>query len=578
MEVLVKMKKVLFVATVVKTHIMEFHIPYLKMFKDLGWETAVAARNDYENPKECIIPYCDTYYNVNFERFPLKPSNITAYRQLRKIINENEYDIVHCHTPVGGVLGRLAASQIRKKGAKVIYTAHGFHFFTGASALNWAIYYPIERIMAHYTDALITINKEDYERAKHFKAGKVYYVPGVGIDLKKFHVGHVDKNGKRKELGIAAEDFVLLSVGKLSSMKNHEVIIRSMGELKKQGKLEQIKYIVCGQGELEQYLRKLTEEMEITDSVIFLGYRNDISEICNCSDLFMFMSIQEELPIALMEAMASGLPSVCSVALGNRGLIENGVSGVMIENNIEEVSSVICKLKEDKEFRNNIAIMGKKAIQKFDLLSVENGINKIYKGEGNNYLQIQEVIEGQKLRKEFGIPLDAIVLLSVGEVNKNKNHKVVIEAINNIDNNENIYYVICGRGPLIDMYRELAKKYDIENRIILAGYRTDVVRFYKMADIFLFPSFREGLPVAVMEAMASGLPVIATKIRGSMDLIDDNNNIELLEPSDVEGISSEIKNYIEEPLLMRRGKENQLKSIGFDIETIMEAYKKIYFE
>lgn len=155
-------KKVLFVATVVKTHIMEFHIPYLKMFKEHGWETAVAARNDYENPDDCVIPYCDSYYDIPFERSPIKPGNITSYKKLKKIIGEGAYDILHCHTPVGAMIARLAAIKARKKGTRVIYTAHGFHFFKGAPLLNWLIYFPVEWICSFLTDTLITINQEDY--------------------------------------------------------------------------------------------------------------------------------------------------------------------------------------------------------------------------------------------------------------------------------------------------------------------------------------------------------------------------------------------------------------------------------
>ena len=232
------MKKVLFVATVVKTHIMEFHIPYLKMFKEMDWETAVAARNDYENPADCVIPYCDTYYNIPFARNPLKPGNLKAYTDLKKVIDEGGYDIIHCHTPVGAMLTRLAAKQARKNGTKVFYTAHGFHFYKGAPVINWLLYYPVEKWLSRYTDVLITINKEDYERAKTFKAGRVCYVPGVGIDLKKFNVGYVDKEQKRKEIGVASDDFVLLSVGELIPRKNHEVVIRAMSVLKQNGGLE----------------------------------------------------------------------------------------------------------------------------------------------------------------------------------------------------------------------------------------------------------------------------------------------------------------------------------------------------
>ena len=557
------MKKVLFVATVVKTHIMEFHIPYLKMFKEMGWETAVAARNDYENPADCVIPYCDTYYNIPFERNPLKPGNLKAYKELKHIIDEGEYDIIHCHTPVGAMLTRLAAKQARKKGTKVFYTAHGFHFYKGAPAINWILYYPVEKWLSRYTDVLITINKEDYERAKTFKAGKVCYVPGVGIDLKKFNAGYVNKEQKRKEIGVSADDFVLLSVGELIPRKNHEVVIRALSVLKQLDKLNHIEYVICGRGSYEADLRKLAEGLDVADHVHFLGYRNDISEICNCADLFVFMSHQEGLPVALMEAMACGLPAVCSNIRGNTDLIEDGVTGLLANNTPEEVAQSISKMKSDTALRNRVASAALQKIKQFDLSSVEDEMSKIY-GGGVRNLVLQGVYKGQRIRKELGIPLNAKEILSVGEVNKNKNHKVGIEALAKL-RDKNTYYVICGRGPLMEAHKELAQSLGVGDRVILTGYRTDVADFYKMADVFLFPSFREGLPVAVMEAMASGLPVVATRIRGSSDLVQQGD---LFEPTDVDGIAKAI-----ETLQQSNVKH---ETAVFDIHKVMESMKTIY--
>lgn len=557
------MKKVLFVATVVKTHIMEFHIPYLKMFKEMGWETAVAARNDYENPADCVIPYCDIYYNIPFERNPLKPGNLKAYKELKHLIDEGEYDIIHCHTPVGAMLTRLAAKQARKQGTKVFYTAHGFHFYKGAPAINWILYYPVEKWLSRYTDVLITINKEDYERARTFKAGKVCYVPGVGIDLKKFNAGYVNKEQKRKEIGVSADDFVLLSVGELIPRKNHEVVIRALSVLKQLDKLNHIEYVICGRGAYEADLRKLAEELDVADHVRFLGYRNDISEICNCADLFVFMSHQEGLPVALMEAMACGLPAVCSNIRGNTDLIEDGVTGLLANNTPEEVAQSISKMKSDTALRNRVASAALQKIRQFDLSSVEDEMTKIY-GGGVSNLALQGVYKGQRIRKELGIPLDAKVVLSVGEVNKNKNHKVGIEALAKL-RDKNTYYVICGRGPLMEAHKELAQRLGVGDRVVLTGYRTDVADFYKMADVFLFPSFREGLPVAVMEAMASGLPVVATRIRGSSDLVQQGD---LFEPTDVDGIAKAI-----ETLQQSNVKH---ETAVFDIHKVMESMKTIY--
>ena len=558
------MKKVLFVATVVKTHIMEFHIPYLKMFKEMGWETAVAARNDYENPADCVIPYCDIYYNIPFERNPLKPGNLKAYKELKHIIDEGEYDIIHCHTPVGAMLTRLAAKQARKQGTKVFYTAHGFHFYKGAPAINWILYYPVEKWLSRYTDVLITINKEDYERAKTFKAGKVCYVPGVGIDLKKFNAGYVNKERKRKEIGVSADDFVLLSVGELIPRKNHEVVIRALSVLKQLDKLNHIEYVICGRGAYEADLKKLAEELGVADHIHFLGYRNDISEICNCADLFVFMSHQEGLPVALMEAMACGLPAVCSNIRGNTDLIEDGVTGLLANNTPEKVAQSISKMKSDTALRNRVASAALQKIKQFDLSSVEDEMSKIYGGGLRNHLVLQGVYKGQRIRKELGIPLNAKVILSVGEVNKNKNHKVGIEALAKL-NDPDVYYVICGRGPLMDAHKELAQSLGVGDRVILTGYRTDVADFYKMADVFLFPSFREGLPVAVMEAMASGLPVVATRIRGSSDLVQQGD---LFEPTDVDGIAKAI-----ETLQQSNVKH---ETAVFDIHKVMESMKTIY--
>lgn len=557
------MKKVLFVATVVKTHIMEFHIPYLKMFKEMGWETAVAARNDYENPADCVIPYCDIYYNIPFERNPLKPGNLKAYKELKHIIDEGEYDIIHCHTPVGAMLTRLAAKQARKQGTKVFYTAHGFHFYKGAPVINWILYYPVEKWLSRYTDVLITINKEDYERAKTFKAGKVCYVPGVGIDLKKFNVGYVNKEQKRKEIGVSANDFVLLSVGELIPRKNHEVVIRALSVLKQLDKLSHIEYVICGRGAYETDLKKLAEELSVADHIHFLGYRNDISEICNCADLFVFMSHQEGLPVALMEAMACGLPAVCSNIRGNTDLIEDGVTGLISNNTPEELAEVINEMRNDAVLRDRLSSAALQKIKQFDLSSVEDEMTKIY-GGGVSNLALQGVYKGQQIRRELGIPLNAKVVLSVGEVNKNKNHKVGIEALAKL-NDPDVYYVICGRGPLMEAHKELAQSLGVGDRVVLTGYRTDVADFYKMADVFLFPSFREGLPVAVMEAMASGLPVVATRIRGSSDLVQQGD---LFEPTDVDGIAKAI-----ETLQQSNAKH---ETAVFDIHKVMESMKTIY--
>jgi len=370
--------KVLFVATVVQKHIMEFHVPYLKMFKEHGWETAVAARNDYDNPADCHIPYCDHYYDIPFERSPFKSGNIKAYKELKKVIDEGHYDIVHCHTPVGAALTRLAAEDARKKGTKVFYTAHGFHFYDGAPLVNWLTYYPVEKYLARKTDVLITINKEDYNRAKKFKAGKVVYVSGVGIDLSKFKSKPYIRGQKRQELGFKEDDFLLLSVGELIERKNHRVVLEALAKLKKEPIYDHLYYLICGIGVLEDELKKLADDLGISDHVKFLGYRRDISDICNAVDVFVFMSYQEGLPVALMEAMACGLPVICSKIRGNTDLVDDGDNGVFAVNNPDDVAMKIKKLGSIDQFRRTLADSAENSIKKFDLNEVEKQMAHIY--------------------------------------------------------------------------------------------------------------------------------------------------------------------------------------------------------
>lgn len=168
------------------------------------------------------------------------------------------------------------------------------------------------------------------------------------------------------------------------------------------------------------------------------------------------------------------------------------------------------------------------------------------------------------------------MVLSVGEVNKNKNHKVGIEALDKL-NDPDVYYVIYGHGPLMDVHKELAKELGVGDRVVLTGYRTDVADFYKMADIFLFPSFREGLPVSVMEAMACGLPIIATNIRGSSDIVKETMNGKLLKPNDVDGFANAISVFRNEELLNSISKINAQEAMKYDLNTVIKLYQEVYF-
>lgn len=373
-------RKVLFVATVVKTHIMQFHIPYLKMFQDMGWETAVASRNDYfENPEECRIPYCDQFYDIPFDRLPWKKGNLTAYRMLKQVIDGGGYDIIHCHTPVGAMLARLAARAARRKGTKVIYTAHGFHFFKGAPLINWLAYYPAEWILAPMTDVLITINGEDYAIAKkHMHAGRIEYVPGVGIDTQRFRALPGVREEKRRELGFRAEDILVLTVAEMTANKNHITVLRALAQMKDAPEYERLHYLIVGRGEQKESLEESAHILGLDGHVHFLGYRSDAPQLYQACDIFAFMPFREGLSVALMEAMSSGMCIVCTQIRGNTDLIGDGVSGVFSRNDPQALAGHLLELARDPERRETLGRGAAERAALFDARTVHRQVREIY--------------------------------------------------------------------------------------------------------------------------------------------------------------------------------------------------------
>ena len=314
-------------------------------------------------------------YNTPIPRSIFKIGDIIkSYKQIRKLTKEKHYRIVHCHSPIGGVVARFACRKARKTGTKAIYTAHGFHLFKGASLINWLIFYPIERLCSHFTDVLITINQEDYSRAKTWHTCDVKYVPGIGVHTEEFRKESVDRVALRNELGIKESDFVFLSVGQLSVRKNHEVVIRALAKINN----PKVKYLLVGFGELEDKLKLLAKDLNIADRVIFSGYRGDVRKILHVVDAFAFPSLQEGLPVSLMEAMSVGLPIVCSAVRGNEDLVENGKGGYVygchdVDGFAEGMSEIVAG-KGYEMGRHNISVM-----KNFDINTVNKIMTELYK-------------------------------------------------------------------------------------------------------------------------------------------------------------------------------------------------------
>ncbi len=364
-------KKVLFVATVLRGHILVFHLPYMQWFQQQGYEVHCCARNDTdeENP---VVPNCDQYIDLPFERNPLHAGNRKVYRQLKQLMDQEEYAIIHCHTPVGGMLARLAARAARRRGTRVLYTAHGFHFFKGASLKNWLLYYPAERFLARFTDLLITINQEDYAHAMHFPARQVELVEGVGVDLSRFEP-LVDRRAVRAALGLSFKDSIVITVGEHIPRKNHEVCLRAIATM------PGITLLFCGVGELEAELRALANELGVTDRVQFLGFRRDVVSLLGAADVFMFPSLQEGLPVSLMEAMAAGLPCVVSRVRGNADLIDEGEGGYLYSpNDVDGFADALRHLLTAPPMREAMGRYNRIAIQPYGLAQVRKHMADLY--------------------------------------------------------------------------------------------------------------------------------------------------------------------------------------------------------
>lgn len=365
------MKKILIVSTVSRQFYL-FEQGNIEVLKSLGFEIHAAA--NFSDANERLDALNIIRHPFDIQRSPVSLKNLKAYKQLKKIMVSEKFDAIHCHSPMGGVLARLAAKSVGI--SPVIYTAHGFHFYKGTPLKNWLLYYPVEKFLSRYTDVLITINEEDYGIGRKFKSNKTVYVPGIGVNTDKFK--NINRDIKRRELELPEDSVIFLSIGEMIKRKNQETALKALARVKKQNWL----YLICGRGELEDHLRNLAKSLGIEDKVKFLGYRDDIPEICVASDVFLFPSYQEGLPVSVMEAMAAKLPIVCSKIRGNTDLIEDGVGGYLIDpNDVEGISRVVNRLIADKDLRETMGDRNHKNIKKFDINSVKSEMKKVYELE-----------------------------------------------------------------------------------------------------------------------------------------------------------------------------------------------------
>ena len=422
------MKKALII-TRVSGFLPQFEMNNVRILQSMGYEVHYAANFEtivYGKDNLRLSGTGIICHPVKMVRNPLSPKNLKAFLELKRLMQREKFDLVHCHMPVGGVLGRLAAYVTGT--APVIYTAHGFHFYKGAPVKNWIPYYLVERILAHMTDRLITINKEDYFRANTFfgrnhKKHHVYYVPGIGVELlegeksnkseqscrneesdgneescrNKKCIGRDERQGEkrisvnRKCMAgnpavssilekVNPSHFLLASVGELSGRKNHLLLVEAMAYLKGMP----VSCLICGSGAREGELRKRIRELGLENQVILAGYVENVPELLKHVDCFVFPSRQEGLPVAVMEAMAAGLPVIATDIRGNRDLIRSGKGGQLICLNApnqhapQAFASAIRDFSCNQEKCKKMGQYNKKRIRHFSKEVVEEKMRRIY--------------------------------------------------------------------------------------------------------------------------------------------------------------------------------------------------------
>ena len=367
------MKKILYVTTI-STTMNVFLIPHITMLIKKGNEVHIACNIDQEISKE-LLEIGVKFHKIDFSRNPIKRSNINAYNQLKKLYDEENYDIVNTHTPVASFITRFA---LRKKKIKMIYTCHGFHFYKGAPLLNWILYYPIESLAARWTDIIVTINSEDMKRAEKFKIrknGQVRLMHGVGIDPKKYKLSNFDFSKYRNEIGINDDDFVVLMLAELNKNKNHIQIIKAMKMLK--DRYPKIKVVIAGNGPLRTSLEEYVNTLKLGNNIKFLGFRSDVKELLNISDCVMLLSKREGLGKCMLEGMIAGKPLIATNTRGPRELISNNKNGYLVKvGDYKNTAYYIENIYLDKVKRDRFAKYSLRKINKYHLNNVLKEVNE----------------------------------------------------------------------------------------------------------------------------------------------------------------------------------------------------------
>ena len=369
-------KKALLVTTV-SGFVPQFEMNNVRLLQERDYEVHYASNFDmpsYGDNNDRLKGTGIRCHQIAFAREPWNLQNMSAVRELAALIRREGVSLLHCHTPMGAACARVAAARTGLR--NVIYTAHGFHFFDGAPKKNWLIYYPVEKFLSRYTDSLLLINREDYARArKKFSARHTDLLPGVGIDIGAVQRGSAESKGLREELGILPGQRVLLTAGEMIPRKNQALLLEVLRRLNH----PTLTLIILGHGKLQDELKAKARVLGVEAQVIFPGYRTDVFRFYGIADLFLFPSLQEGLPVAVMEAMAAGLPVVASGVRGNRDLILPGKGGELLSpHRATDWEKVVSILLGDCKKREAYGLYNRQRIGAFSREANETKMREIY--------------------------------------------------------------------------------------------------------------------------------------------------------------------------------------------------------
>ncbi|MEE1282587.1 MAG: glycosyltransferase family 4 protein [Acutalibacteraceae bacterium] len=381
--------KILFVSNV-RSHIGQFHTNFINLLKENGHTIDVSCFDNSADKDGFDFKSINKFNFIPLQRSPYKKENIKAIKQLKELIIKEDYDIIHCHTPMGAVAARVAAKQAKSK-AKVIYTAHGFHFFEGAPKTNWLFFYPVEKMLAHYTDTLININQEDYNLAttKKFKVkDQIIKVNGVGVDLSKFSAVTPEmKLQLREEYGFNKDDFMLIYPADLVTGKNQEMIFKAVKILK--NKIPTIKLLLPGHQRMITEYKQMVKDMGIENHVEFMGYRRDIAKLVAMCDVSVSASRREGLPVNLIEASAIGKPIVATRVRGNSDIVEDGVNGFLVElDDYKQMAEKLLKIYSDPQLAKKMGEEAVRISKKYSIEEVNKSLAEVYKKYGAEFSTI----------------------------------------------------------------------------------------------------------------------------------------------------------------------------------------------